>query len=365
MTKRMIIMLLGVALLFGLITGWYFFKQHKVAQFVEVMKYATATVTTTTAKKENWQPFIAETGSITAINGVNVTTQSSGIVSQILFQPGSMVKKGDILVILDDRKEQASLASDQAQLVLAQQNYYESTELFKVGAASKNSLQTAKANLETAKANLKSAQVQIDYLHIPAPFDGKIGISQVNLGQYLQPGATIASLQQLNPIYAQFTVAQQDLNKISIDQTVEVTVDTNPTHIYHGIITAVDSEVNSQTRNASVQATIENDDLKLLPGMFAQVNIVFEHHDDVITLPQTAINYNLFGNSVLVVLPNGNTPDGKPMYVLKLQYITTGEERQGVVEITTGLKGGELVVSAGQLKVSDGMNVTINNSVEA
>lgn len=363
MTKRMIIMLLGVALLFGLMTGWYFFKQYKIGQFVEAMKYATGTVSTTVAKKENWQPFIAETGSLVAINGVNVTTQSSGIVSEILFQPGSMVKKGDILLVLDDRQQQANLANYKAQLVLAHQNYNESNELFKVGAASKNSLQTAVANLETAKANVKSAEVQIAYLHIPAPFDGKIGISQVNLGQYLQPGTTIASLQQLNPIYTQFTVAQQDLGKIHVDQTVDVSVDTNPGHLYHGTITAIDSEVNSDTRNASVQATLENDDLRLLPGMFTQVNVILAQHEEVITLPQTAINYNLFGNSVLLVTPDGNTPDGKPMYVLKLQYVKTGEEREGLVEITEGLTEGQVVVSSGQLKVSDGMHVTINNSV--
>lgn len=364
MAKRMIIMLVCVAILFGLISGWYFFKQHMIGQYVEAMKNATGTVSTTVAKKENWQPFIAETGSIVAINGVNVTTQSSGIVGQILFQPGSLVKKGDILLVLDDRKEQANLKNYQALLLLAEQNHDEVDDLFKVGAASKNSLEVATANLKTARANLITAQVQIDFLHIPAPFDGKLGISQVNLGQYIQPGTTIVSLQQLNPLYAQFTVAQQDLGKISVGQAVEVSVDTNPSHIYHGTITAIDSQVDNTTRNASVQATIKNDDLKLLPGMFAQVNVIFEQHADVITLPQTAINYNLFGDSVLIALPDGKTPDGKPMYVLKLQYVTTGETRKGVVEITKGLKGGELVVSSGQLKVSDGMHVTINNSVE-
>jgi len=363
MKKRMIIMLIGVAILFGLITGWYFFKQSKINEFMRAMQFATSTVSTTVAKKENWQPFITETGSIVAINGVNVTTQSSGIVSEILFQSGSMVKKGDLLLIIDDRDRQANLANFKAQLTLAEENYSETQELFNVGAAPKNALQTTQANLETAQANLKSAQVQIDYLHITAPFDGKIGINQVNLGEYIQPGATIASLQQLNPVYAQFAVAQQDLAKIQVGQTVEVSVDTNPDHLYRGKITAIDSEVNSETRNANVQATLENDDLKLLPGMFAQINIIFEKQDDVIVLPQTAINYNLFGNSVLIATPDGKTPDGKPMYVLKLKYVTTGEKRKNLIEITKGLEGGELVVSSGQLKVSEGSHVTLNNSI--
>ena len=364
MKKRMIIMLIGLAVLFGLMTGWYFFKQSKINEFMQAMQYATATVSTTTAKKENWKPFIAETGSIVAINGVNVTTQASGIVSAILFQPGSLVKKGDILVDLDDRQLQANLASAQAQLLYAEQHHKEINALFKVGAASKNALENTQANLDEMRANIDEAKVKITYLHIPAPFDGKIGINQVNLGQYLQPGTTIASLQQLDPLYAQFPVAQQDLNKISVNQAVEVIVDANPDHVYHGTITAIDSQVNSDTRNANVQATIANDDLKLLPGMFAQINVILSHHDDVITLPQTAINYNLFGNSVLIATPAGNTPDGKPMYVLKLQYVTTGEERKDLIEITKGLEGGELVVSSGQLKVSEGSHVTINNSVE-
>jgi len=363
MTKRMIIMLLGVAILFGLITGWYFFKQSKINQFMKAMQYATATVSTTIAKKENWKPFIAETGSIVAINGVNVTTQASGIVSAILFQPGSMVKEGDILLSLDDRQLQANLASAKAQLTYAEQNHKEIAELFAVGAASRNSLETTQANLDQARASVESAQVQITYLHIPAPFDGKIGINQVNLGQYLQPGTTIASLQQLDPLYAQFSVAQQDLGQIHVDQPVEISVDTNPDHVYHGTITAIDSHVNTETRNANVQATIANDDMRLLPGMFAQVSVILSHQDNVITLPQTAINYNLFGNSVLIATPDGNTPDGKPMYVLKLQYVSTGEERKGLVAITKGLTGGELVVSSGQLKVSEGSHVTINNSV--
>ena len=143
-----------------------------------------------------------------------------------------------------------------------------------------------------------------------------------------------------------------------------MTVDTQPDQIYHGTITAIDSHVDTDTRNATVEATIRNKDFRLLPGMFAQINVILSHENDVITLPQTAINYNLFGNSVLIALPNGKTPDGTPMYTLKLQYVKTGEERKGLVDITQGLKGGELVVSSGQLKVSDGADVTINNSIE-
>lgn len=364
MKKRMIIMLICLALIFGSIIGWYFFKQHMIAQYMQGMQHATSTVSTVEAKKETWQPLLKEVGSLVAINGVDVTTQSSGIVSEILFEPGSMVKKGDVLLILDDRKEQANLANYQAQLTLAEQNYSEIKELFRVGAASKNSLEVVKANLETAKANVRSAQVQIDYLHIPAPFDGKIGINLVNLGQYIQPGTAIATLQQLNPLYVEFYVAQQDLNQLHIDEPVNVTVDSNPKHIYHGKITAINSKADSETRNIGVRATLNNDDLKILPGMFGHVNVILAEHHNVITLPQTAINYNLFGDSVYVAVPNGKTPDGKNMYVLKLEYVTVGENRDNQVEITKGLKGGELVVSSGQLKVSEGSNVTINNSIE-
>lgn len=359
----MIIMLFVLALLFGLITAWYFFKQKKIGQYMQAMSQATSTVSTTMAKKENWTSFITETGSLVAIQGVNVTTQASGMVNTILFKPGTVVKKGELLLKLDDRQLQAAKENAQAQLLYAEQNYKEMESLFDVGAASKNSLETAQANLATAKANLATEEVKISYLHITAPFDGKIGINQVNPGQYLEPGATIASLQQLDPLYVQFAVAQQDLGAIQLGQKVEVSIDTHAGHIYHGKITALDSQVDKQTRNAQVQATIRNDDMLLLPGMFAQIKVLSDHANPVITLPQTAINYNLFGNSVLIAVPDGNTPDGKQKYVLKLQYVTLGEERNNLVSVTKGLNGGEMVVSSGQLKVNEGSHVIINNSI--
>jgi len=363
MTKRMIIMLLTMTLLFGSIAGWYFLKQHKIHAFMKAMQYSTSTVSTSPVKKEVWKPMITSTGSLVAINGVNVTTQASGIVTKIRFKPGTMVQEGEILLDLDDRKLQTNLDNAKAQLLFATQNYKEIQELFHVGAASRNSLESAQANLAEAKANLAAAAVQITYLHIPAPFDGKIGIHQVNVGQYLEPGETIASLQQLDPLYVQFSIPQQQLSNIHMGQTVEVHIDTNPHHIYHGKITAIDSHVDTETRNTQIQATIRNDDMHLLPGMFAQVDILLANTDTVLTLPQTAINYNLFGNSVLVAVPESKTDDGQTIYQLKLRYVSTGEERQGRVVITKGLEGNEEVVSSGQLKVNEGTRVTINNSI--
>lgn len=364
MKKHMFIMLACLGVLFGAITGWYFFKQHMIAQFIHKMQQATATVSVVTAKKEIWSSSLTATGSLLALHGVNVTTQASGIVSQIQFISGSLVKKNQVLVILDDRKEQANVANYQAQLVLAQQNFYEISALFRVGATSKNAREVAQANLETARANLRLAQVELDYLHIPAPFDGKIGIRAIDLGQYIQPGVTIAALQQLNPLRVQFSIAQQQVNQITLGQRVEVRVDSHPGHVYSGEITAMDSQADPETRNIQVQATLENDDLKILPGMFAHIAVILRARQPVIALPQTAINYNLFGDSVYLALPDGKTPQGKEQYVIELRYVTLGENHRHQVAIRHGLSGGELVVSSGQLKVSAGTHVTLNNSIQ-
>lgn len=354
-------MLIAMAILFGLITAWYQIKQKKMGQFIEAMKHTTVTVSTAKAKSETWTPFIPTTGTIEAVNGVNVSPQTNGLISEIYFTSGTKVKKGDPLIQLDDREQQASLKDYEAQLLLAQETYKRDAQLLKDGATSRSTVDSDLAALHEAEANVESTKVQITHAHITAPFSGIIGINQTNVGQYITEGTTIAPLQAINPLFAEFNLPEKYLKQIYTGQEVEVIADAYPDHVYTGKITALDSQVTAETRSLTIQATIQNDDMKLLPGMFTNIKIMLPTKKDVVVLPQTAINYNLYGDSVYLVVPAES--DSKNL-VTKLQYVTVGERRGGDVEITKGVNPGDEVVSSGQLKVNDGEAVSINNSVE-
>jgi membrane fusion protein, multidrug efflux system len=365
MMKRMITMLIALAILFGLITGWYFLKKKKIHEFVTAMQNAVATISTATAQEKTWSPYLSSVGSLQAVNGVDVTTQSSGgIITSIDFDSGSDVMKDDKLVQIDDRLDAANLKDSQAQLVLAQQTYDRDNKLFKQGSVSKSQVDTDMASLNEAQATVEYDLAEIEYKTIVAPFDGRIGISQVNIGQYITAGTNIASLQSLDPLYVQFSLPEQNLSQVSNGQAITLTSEASPDHTYKGTITAIDSLVDTDTRSITVQATIGNDDMNLLPGMFSQVKVILPEQDSVVTLPQTAINYNLYGDSVYVVKRDGTDDEGKPRYKIKLKYVTVGERRGDEMQITKGVKEGEVVVSSGQLKLNDGDYVQINNSVE-
>ena len=365
MKKRMIIMLVALGILFGSMAGWYFFKQYKIKQFMAVMQHASMTVSTITANAQTWAPFIPSTGSLQAVNGVNVSPQVAGTISEIFFKSGEMVQKGQALFQMDDRLERANLKDYQAQLVFAQETYNRDAQLLKVGATSKSQVDSDFAALHEAEAGVESTQVSIDYKHVTAPFDGKIGINQVNVGEYIQPGTTIASLQALDPLYLVFSLPERYIDQLFVGQEITMLADPFPNHVYKGKITGLDSQVSSETRGIMVEATLPNENMKLLPGMFATVKVILPAQEKVVTLPQTAVNYNLYGDSVFLVVDSGEKdPQGKPVLKTKLQYVTTGERRDSVVAIIKGVKAGDQVVSSGQLKLDDDQIVTINNSVE-
>lgn len=358
MKKPMIMMLIVVSILFGMIAGWYFFKQYKIKQFMTAMQHATITVSTVTATPETWTPFIADTGSLQAVNGVKVSPQVAGTISEVFFNSGEVIKKGQALVQMDDRLEQANLKDYQARLIFAQQTYHRDTQLIKDGAISKSQADSDLAALHEAEAIVESTQVSIDYKRITAPFDGKIGINQVNVGQYIQPGDTIASLQALHPLYVLFSLPERYIDQLAVSQEVDIIADPFPNHVYKGKINGLDSQVSAETRGITVEAILPNEEMKLLPGMFVTIKVILPAQQNVITLPQTAINNTLYGDSVYLVVDDNGT------LKTKLRYVTTGERRDSVIAILKGVNAGDQVVSSGQLKLSDDQAVTINNSVE-
>jgi len=364
MAKRMIIMLIALGILFGLVFSFYIFKKHKIAQMIAHFKPASTSVSATTAKQITWQNRLSAVGSITAISGVSVTTQTSGMVDKIFFKSGTLVKKGDPLVNLDDRLELADLKNYNAQLQLAKITYQRSLDLYRKGAESKSTLDSDRASLEEAESNVESTKTQISYYHIKAPFTGKIGIRSVDIGEYIDPGTAIASLQSLDPLYVQFYINEQDISKLHVGQAVEVTTDAYPDKTFTGKVTALDSELDSGSRSVSVLATLSNKQLLLLPNMFAHVHVLLPKKENMVVLPQTAISYNLYGDSVYVI--EKSTDDaGKSILKAKLVYVKVGERRGADIAILSGVKAGDQVISSGQIRLTNGAEVTIHNTVES
>lgn len=362
--RRMAIMLIFTVSLFGLIFGFGIIKTILMNRFFAHFSLPPVTISATQAIQENWTPTLDAVGSLVAINGVQVTPEVSGMVTSIDFKSGQMVKAGQPLVQLDDSTDREDLKNLNAQLKLAQANFQRQAELLKTKSTSQASYDDAQAQAEEMQAQVAKTQLLIDKKRIKAPFDGKIGIAQVNLGQYLSPGTPLVNLQSLNPLYANFSLPEQNLPKLYVGQPVEVSVDSYPGKIFKGKITAIDAAIDVQTRNILIQATIPNQDLRLYPGLFANVKILLPTKKQVVTVPQTAISFSLYGNSVFVVVPDGKDKQGKAVYKVHRRYVTTGEQRENKIAVLKGIKANEQIVTSGQLKLDDGVQAYIDNSIQ-
>lgn len=364
MSKRMSITIIALIFVFGAIFGWYGLRQFFMKKFFSTFEPPPQVVSVAKAKSENWQPYLYSVGSLSSINGVDISAETSGQVKAIYFDSGKFVKQGEPLVQLDDSSEQAQLKDISAQLQLAQVNDKRIKQLFSQGAASQSSVDDSSSKVKQFLANYDNARSMIAKKLIRAPFSGKIGIKQINVGQYIQAGYACASLQTSNALYAQITLPQQDTNKIAIHQEVLINVDAYPELTFKGKINAIDSKVDEATRTIHAQATIDNSENKLLPGMFTSVKVALPIIPYSIILPQTAITYTLYGDSAfLVTLLDKKSDKGDTLGIVKRVFVRTGEKRDNSVVILEGIKEGDLVVSSGQLKLVDGAKIAINNSV--
>ncbi|MFN3234387.1 MAG: efflux RND transporter periplasmic adaptor subunit [Gammaproteobacteria bacterium] len=376
MKKRMIIMLIVVGILFGAVFGWYSFRQVMIKRYLSSFHAPAVVVSASKAKALEWTPYIPAIGSLQAIQGVDVTVQTSGIVSAIHFESGTFVNKGDALIELDDREEQANLQDYLAQYKLSKLNYDRDVKLLKKGAVSQSTVDTDYATMQETKASVEATKVKIAYKHVIAPFDGKLGIREIDIGQYISAGTPIVPLQSLNPLYVEFTLPEKYVHDLSVGQDVEVVTDSFPNVTYKGIVNALASQIDESTRSITVQAIVPNESKALLPGMFARIHVLLPKKQSVVTIPQTAVAYNLYGNTVYVIeqekqkstAPTSkSTKDktaDKPTLTVKRVYVEVGDRRGDVVEITKGVKAGDMVVTSGQIKLSNGDPVTINNEVE-
>lgn len=363
MKKRMVIMLLSISLLFGSIFAYQVFKAKMIKKYMLQGASHPVAVSAMKIKAEAWQKKIKATGSLRAIQGVDITTEIAGLVKSIHFTPGTPVKKDTRIIQLNADTEIAELQSLQAALKIAQITYDRDKAQFAIHAISKQTLDNDEATLKAAIAQVNQQQSIIAKKDIRAPFTGKLGISQVNLGQYINVGDKIVTLQTLDPIYIDFFLPQQELAQLAIGQSIEITTDTYPGKIYKGKITTISPLVDAATRNVQIEATIANPRQELFPGMFANTEITIGKPQPLLTLPQTAINYNPYGDIAYIVKEEGKDPQGNVRYIAHQTFVSIGETRGDQVSILKGLKAGDMVITSGQLKLKNGSQVKVNNAI--
>jgi len=362
MTKRMVIMLAAVAVVFGGIFGFQVFKAIMIKKFISALNSPAQTVSAAKAGYSDWQPKIEAIGSLRAVKGADLSLEASGVVESITFNSGDDIEQGAPLLQLRTADDVAKLQSLQAMAELSDITYERDQKQFKMQAVSQATLDTDAANLKNAKAQVEQQQAIIDKKFLRAPFAGHLGIRAVDLGQYLSAGTVIVTLQALDPIFVDFFVPQQSVDQVRLSQAVTVKVDAFKDQKFAGEISAINPKVDANSRNVQIRATLKNPDHKLLPGMYATVEIAAGSPQAYVTLPQTAITYNPYGDTVYVV-DSKSDADGKSQLIARQTFITTGPTRGDQIAVLKGVNEGDLVVTAGQIKLHNGSPVLIDNTV--
>ncbi len=363
MIKRMVIMLVAVALVLGGIFGFQAFKASMIKKFMSQMSAPPQTVSTAKAAYDQWQSTIQAVGSLRAVKGADLSLEAAGTINSITFNSGDDVEAGTVLLKLRADDDVAKLASLQATAALNHITYDRDLKQAKIQAVSRATLDTDAANVKNAEAQVAEQQAVLDKKTLRAPFAGHLGIRAVDLGQYLAAGTMVVTLQALDPIYLDFFVPQQAVDQVQLHQSLGVKIDAFPKDVFAGEISAINPRVDASSRNVQVRATLKNADHRLLPGMYATLDIKVGQPQRYVTLPQTAITYSPYGDSVYVVDDKGNGPDGKPQLVARQTFVTTGATRGDQVAVLTGVNEAETVVVAGQIKLHNGSTVLINNSI--
>jgi membrane fusion protein, multidrug efflux system len=364
MIKPLIIMALILALVLGVVFGWQAFLGTMMKKYMSAAATAPQTVSTVTAAATPWQAQIYAVGTLRAVRGADLSAQASGIVDDIEFESGNEVPAGKLLLKLKPNDDFAKLQQLQAAAELAAQTLKRDQEQFAAQAISQSVIDTDVSTLKSNRAQVAAQQALIDEKIVKAPFAGRLGIRQVDLGQYLTAGTTIVTLQALDPILIDFYVPQQALKHLKIGETTTASIDTYPGVKFAGVVESINSKVDTASRNVQVRASFHNADQRLLPGMFANVAIDSGDSTNQVTVPQTAITYNPYGDTVYLVQHGGRDDSGKPRDTVLQRFVKLGPTRGDQVAIETGVSAGDVVVSAGQMKLHNGTAILINNSVQ-
>ena len=356
-------MLMIVSIFFVVVFGIYGVKKLVFMWFMANYTPPPITISATKTTTKTWESFVSAVSTLTAINGVDLSSDVSGIVKEIRFNSGQLIKKGDVVILLDATIEQAALKSNQAKLTLANINYEREKKLFEKRVSSQAALDASYAELLQAEAGVESVKAQIKQKTITAPFDGRLGIRLIDLGQYISPGTTMVTLQSTNPLYVRLSLPEQYLSMLYINQPMEIIADFGKGKTAEGKVTDINSKVDPITRSILIEATIPNEKNELYPGMFAMSKVWLKERKDTIVVPQTAISYSLSGDYVFIIKDESKKKN-QPILNAYRQYVKVGEQRGDEVSILDGLEPNQMIVTSGQLKLQNGTRVLIDNSVK-
>ena len=394
MIKRFIIAFILLVLVVGGIVGFNIFRDNAIKQYFATMKQPPSTVSTVEVKPMDWAPGIEAIGTVSAVRGVDLTVETTGIVKDIAFHANQKVEAGALLLQLDDEVERADLDSAKAQAAVDQLALKRAQELQKRGVGSDSTLDNAQAQAAASAAQVAKLQAVLDQKQITAPFAGTAGIPKIDLGQYLAPGTAVVTLQDLDTMRVDFTVPEQQFPMLKIDQPVKIGMSDDDLP-FTGKIKGINPKIDPTSRLVSVRAEVANPDGKLTPGQFAQVRVELPKEDGVLAVPQTALTSSLYGDYVFVVEPakskdkpaaadekdaakpadDSAKPEAdaakpaegdasKSDLVLSQVFVTTGRHDKDLIEIVKGIKAGDQVVTAGQNRLFNGMSVVVDNTID-
>jgi membrane fusion protein, multidrug efflux system len=362
--KRLSLILLAVTALFiGLLALYNYFILPKIILPKVMASFAPppASVASEPARMEVMSTPFQAVGTVEAVNGTNISAEVGGTVQEIRFQSGQFVRKSDVLVVLNRASESADIALAQSTLNNAEQEVARADKLIKQGWITKSNYDIRIAARDQARAQVNRAQSETGKRVVRAPFSGRLGIRSVNLGDFVTAGQSLVSLSTVDPMYVTASLPEQAMRDVKVGQQVNVSIDSRPGAVFTGRITSLDSSVDPSTRTLRVQATLENKQSLLTPGMYAKLNVQVPNQRSAITIPETAITYSLSGNSVFI-LTRDKPGDG--LFIAKQRIVTTGDVSNGRVEVLTGIKANDLVVTAGQLKIYDGAPAQLNQAMQ-
>lgn len=368
MRRKLLLVFLGMVIAIPIIlaiAGTKIFQFQAMAEAGAHFQMPPEPVNVLAAREERWQPRVSSVGSVLAINGTVLSTEMDGVVRAINFQPGSAVSEGDLLVQLDTEVEQAQLDAAEVDAQWAQLSYRRAQDLSKTRNISAVELDSAANSVKQAEAQIRYLRAVMNRKTLRAPFDGMLGVLRISVGDFLAKGSPVVSLQSLDPVFVNFSLPQKHLGELREGLAVEVLTDAYPEQSFNGVITALDPDIDLETRNLRVQATLPNSDGKLRPGMFVSLDVVLERARQAVMVPATAVQYGPRGSTVFVVEEQVEEKveggGGEQHLVVRQQPVTLGSRRGDFVVVIEGLSGGEQVVSSGVFKLRPGMSVVIDN----
>lgn len=358
---RLFIMTVLLVLVLGGLYGFDQFRQHMIAQFFATNVQPPVPVSAVPVASEAISDYLDGIGSVVAVHQVSVAPEVGGRVTKILFESGAEVKEGDPLVQLNDEPERADLANFQALLNLAMVTLNRSNKLASQQYAAQATVDQNMSEMKVAQANIARVQALIAQKLVKAPFTGSLGVRQVDVGQYLSAGTPIVTLTDLDTLHVNFTLPEQARSALAVGQPVEFRVDAFQDRVFKATLTTIEPQIDPTTRNIKLQATLDNPGHLLLPGMFAAARVQLPPQPNILTVPETAVDYSAYGETVYVLKEDGKTADGKqPKYKAMQVFVKTGVRHDGKIAITEGVKAGDLVVNAGQVKLQNGAEAVVS-----